>query len=467
MATATLFDKMWDMHVVHNYADGTQLLHIDRHVIHDLSSPYGFDGLRKAGRRLRNPELNVATADHILATTPGRRDDTHPPAAEWLVALRENTKGAGVRNFDIGDPEQGIAHVIAPELGIVLPGMTLVCGDSHTCTVGAVGAIAFGIGSTECEHVMASQCLVARKPKRLRIDIDGKLGAGVTAKDIILGTIAKFGADTGIGYAVEYAGAAVRALGIEQRLTICNMSIEMSARMGFVAPDDTTYQYLSNRRFAPKGAMWDRALAHWRGLPSDAGAVYDKVLNFDAGSLAPQVTWGNSPQFALGIDEAIPDPATQPANRRSGMERAFAYMDLKPGMKLAGLPIKNVFIGSCTNSRLSDLRAAAAVVKGRKVAPGVRAMAVPGSTTVKREAEAEGLDRIFKDAGFEWHESGCSMCAAINSDRVAPGERCVATSNRNFEGRQGPGSRTHLASPLTAAASAIAGRIADARGIGG
>jgi 3-isopropylmalate/(R)-2-methylmalate dehydratase large subunit len=464
---ATLFDKVWDAHVVRRRADGTVLLHVDRHVIHDLSSPYGFDELRKSGRRLSNPELNVATADHILATTPGRRDDTNPAAAEWLETLRANTRSAGVRNFDLGDPEQGIAHVIAPELAIALPGMTLVCGDSHTCTIGAIGAVAFGIGSTECAHVMATQCLVALKPKRMRVTIGGRLGPGVTAKDVILGVIAKFGADNGIGYAVEYAGPTIRALGIEQRLTICNMSIEMSARIGMVAPDDTTYGYLAGRRFAPQGAMWDRALAHWRGLPSDADAVFDKELAFDAGALAPQITWGNSPQFALAIDEPIPDPASQPASRRAGMASAFAYMDLKPGTRLLGLPIDTVFIGSCTNSRLGDLREAAAVARGRKVAAGVRAIVVPGSTSVKREAEAEGLDRVFEAAGFEWHESGCSMCAAINGDHVRPGSRCVATSNRNFEGRQGPGSRTHLASPLTAAASAIAGRIADPRRLGG
>ncbi len=462
MAGQTLFDKVWDSHVVHRYDDGSVLLHVDRHVLHDLSSPYGFESLRRDGRALRNPELTVATADHMLATDPGRTAETHAPAAQWVRTLRANAQEHGVRMFDVGDPAQGIVHVIAPELAIALPGTTLVCGDSHTCTVGALGAVAFGIGSTECGHVLATQCLVARKPKRMRIAVEGRLAAHVTAKDVILAIIARYGADAGIGHAVEYVGAVVRGFGVEQRLTLANMSIEMSARIGMVAPDDVTFAYLGGRRFAPTGEIWERAVAAWRALPSDDDALFDCDFTFDASNLAPQISWGTSPQFAIGLDERIPDPGAQP-QRRAAIERALAYMDLKPGATMLGLPIQNVFIGSCTNSRLSDLRVAAAVARGRKVAPGVRAIVVPGSSGVKREAEAEGLDRIFLAAGFEWHESGCSMCAALNADRVPPGARCVATSNRNFESRQGPMSRTHLASPAVAAAAAVSGCIADPR----
>jgi 3-isopropylmalate/(R)-2-methylmalate dehydratase large subunit len=462
----TLFDKVWDLHVVRQRADGAVLLHIDRHVLHDLSSPYGFEGLERRRRPLRNPELTVATADHMLATEPGRHAHSYPPAQQWLEALEANARQHHIRYFGPEDPSQGIVHVIAPELGIALPGLTLVCGDSHTCTVGALGAVAFGIGSSECEHVMATQCLVARKPRRLRITVEGQPGPAATAKDLALALIARFGADAGIGFAVEYAGSAVRAFGIEQRLTLCNMAIEMSARIAMVAPDDVTCEYVAGRRFAPRGPLWDRALAHWRSLAGDDDAAFDRELSFDASNLAPQVTWGTSPQFAIAVDAQVPDPANAPAKQRPAMERALTYMGLAPGTPLLGLPLKNVFIGSCTNSRISDLRAAAAVVRGRKVARGVRAIVVPGSSAVKRQAEAEALDRIFNDAGFEWHESGCSMCAALNADRVAPGDRCVATSNRNFEGRQGPGSRTHLASPATAAASAIAGCIADVRRLG-
>lgn len=461
--SATLFDRIWDRHVVARLEDGRDLLHIDRHVLHELTSPQAFDGLRRAGRPVRNPELTFATQDHMVPTAPGRDDDTWPDAAPYMRALRRNTAESGIRLFDIDDPEQGIVHVIAPELGIALPGATLVCGDSHTCTVGGLGALAFGIGTSQVEHVLATQTLPLEKPKRMRVTFEGRPGFGVYAKDLILHLIGRLGAGAGAGHAVEYAGEAVRSLPVEGRMTLCNMSIEFSARMGLVAPDETTFAYLEGRAYAPTGAAWDRAVAEWRGLASDPDAAFDREEVIDAGEIAPQTTWGTSPQDTVAITDRVPDPADAPPERRPAMEKALDYMGLVPGTPMTGIPVQKVFIGSCTNSRLSDLRAAAEVVRDRRVAEGVRAMIVPGSTAVRLAAEAEGLDRVFRAAGFEWRESGCSMCVAVNGDLVAPGERCVATSNRNFEGRQGPGARTHLASPAMAAAAAVAGRLADVR----
>ncbi len=456
----TLFDKVWDRHVVARLDDGRDILHIDRHVLHELTSPQAFDGLKAAGREVRNPELTFATQDHIIATAPGRRDDSWAEAVPYVHALRENTANAGIRLFDIGDPNQGIVHVMAPELGIALPGLTLVCGDSHTCTVGGLGALAFGIGTSEVEHVLATQTLVLLKPKTLRVTIDGKLGFGVYAKDVVLHLIGRIGAGAGVGHAVEFAGQTVRALSVEDRMTLCNMSIEFSARIGMVAPDETTFDYVAGRPYAPKGADFDRAVDHWRGLPSDAEAVFDRDVAIDAADIAPQVTWGTSPQHTISIEDSVPAPSGAHAD---AMARALDYMDLAPGQPIAGMPVDAVFIGSCTNARLTDLREAARVARGRTVADGVRALIVPGSTSVKAEAEAEGLDRVFIDAGFEWRESGCSMCVGINGDIVAPGRRCLSTSNRNFENRQGTGARTHLASPAMAAAAAVTGHITDVR----
>ncbi len=464
MSQQSAFDKMWDLHVVKVLADGSVLLHIDRHITHEITSYQGFDGLRKAGRTVRDPDLTVAVPEHILSTDPGRTEDTFAPGAEFVRTLRQNCLEAGIELFDVHDPRQGIVHVMAPELGIALPGATLVCGDSHTCTVGGIGALAFGIGSTQVEHVFATQVLPMRKPKTMRVTFEGALNPNVFAKDMILYLIGRIGARAGTGYAVEFAGPAISALPIEGRLTLCNMAIEMGARVGFVAPDEKTIDYVRDRPFAPEGAEWDAAVLHWRSLRTDPGAIFDHEVTIDASDIGPQITWGTSPQHVVNVSDPIPDPRLikDPESRRNA-ERALKYMSLSPGDILANLPIQKVFIGSCTNSRLEDLRAAAAVIRGGHVAPGVRAMIVPGSTSVKRSAEAEGLDKVFLNAGFEWHESACSMCGAVNADKVGPGERCVATSNRNFEGRQGPNSRTHLASPAMAAAAAIAGRIVDIR----
>lgn len=460
----TLFSNIWDAHVAATLPGGMAVLHIDRHLTHDMTSAIAFDGLRASKRRVRNPELTVCVQDHILATEPGRRDDSYAKGAPFIRALRSNAQQFGIRLFDINDREQGIVHVMAPELGIALPGMTVVCGDSHTCTIGGVGALAFGIGTSEVEHVFSTQTLVLQKPKSMRVVFDGSLRPGVTPKDLSLYLIGRIGTAGGVGHATEYAGTAIGAMGMEGRLTICNMSIELGSRIGMVAPDDTTYQYLSGSAYAPRGAQWDQALAHWRTLPSGSAAVFDKEVTIDVGEVAPQITWGNSPQDTIAITGSVPDPArADTPERRQSWERAIRYMGLTPGQSMEGLKVDRVFIGSCTNSRLADLRAAAGVVKGRKVAGGVVALVVPGSATVKRAAEAEGLDRVFVEAGFQWHEAGCSMCAGMNADHVDPGQRCVATTNRNFEGRQGPGSRTHLASPVMAAAAAIKGHITDAR----
>jgi 3-isopropylmalate/(R)-2-methylmalate dehydratase large subunit len=460
----TLFAKLWDAHVVTDLGGGRALIHVDRHVLHDLTSPQAFDGLRRAGRSVRNPELTYATQDHLVATARGRSDETVPGGAALIHALRENTKKAGIPLFDLGDPRQGIVHVVAPELAIALPGMTLVCGDSHTCTVGALGVYAWGIGTSEVEQVLATQTLVQRRPLTMRVRFVGVLPPGVTAKDMALYLIGQIGIGGATGHALEYAGAAVRALDMEARMTLCNMAIECGARTALIAPDDTTFQYLHGRDYAPRGAAWDSALAYWRTLASDDAAVYDRELVFQAEHIAPQITWGTSPQDVLAIEGRIPDPASvSDSGARAAMQRALDYMGLTPGTPIEGLAVDRVFIGSCTNGRLADLRAAAQVLRGRHVAPGVRAMVVPGSMTVKREAEVQGLDRIFTAAGFDWREPGCSMCAGLNADKVGARERCMATSNRNFEGRQGVLARTHLASPAMAAAAAVSGKITDVR----
>ncbi len=464
MRARTLFDKLWDSHVIADLGDGRALIHIDRHVLHDLTSPQAFDGLRLAGRKVRNPELTFATQDHLVATTRGRTDETVLGGAELIRALRDNTRQSGIPLFDLGDPRQGIVHVVAPELAIALPGMTLVCGDSHTCTVGALGVYAWGIGTSEVEHVLATQTLVQRKPQGMRVRFEGKLPAGVTAKDMVLYLIGRIGIGGATGHALEYAGSAVQALEMESRMTLCNMAIECGARTALIAPDDITFTYLHGRAYAPRGVDWEHALAYWRTLASDDAATYDCERVFQAGDIAPQITWGTTPQEVVSVDGRVPDPASlSSGGERTVMQRALDYMGLTPGMLIEGLPVDRVFIGSCTNGRLSDLREAARVLRGRRVAKGMQAMVVPGSMTVKREAEAEGLDRIFTDAGFDWREPGCSMCAGLNADKVGARERCVATSNRNFEGRQGVLARTHLASPAMAAAAAVSGKITDVR----
>ena len=459
----TLFDKIWDSHLVARRSDGRELIYIDRHVLHELHAPHAFEQLERENRPVRRPDLTFSMQDHTVATRPGRDDATNPPGAAFLKAMRAGSRRNGIRLFDIDDPEQGISHVVAPELGMVLPGATHAVPDSHASTVGGLGALAFGCGTTELTHILATQVMALKRPKRMVIRLEGALGEHVTAKDVALRIIAEVGVAGARGHAVEYAGGAVRAMPIEQRMTLCNLNIEMGGRSGFVAPDDKAFGWIAGRPFAPKGALWDRALAYWRTLATDDGAAFDREHALDCSSLEPQITWGTDPSQVLGISGRVPDPAAVEPGRRAATESALAYMGLQPGMALAGLPVDRVFIGSCTNSRLPDLQAAAQVVRGRRVAQGVIAMVVPGSTTVKREAEAAGLDRVFRDAGFFWGESGCSMCAGGNGDRGEPGERCVSTTNRNFENRQGPKVRTHLVSPATAAATAIAGRIADVR----
>ncbi len=460
----TLVDKIWRAHVVRELNDGRTLLRIDRQLIHDGSSRQAFDGMRRLGRKFRDLELNLGVVDHIVSTLPGRTGESHPPGRERIHALRDNAREFGLTLFDVDDPRQGIVHVIGPELGFALPGTTLVCGDSHTATNGALGALAWGIGTTEVMHVMAAQALLLRKPKRMRIRFNGRKRPGVFAKDLILRVIGRNGTAAATGFAVEYAGEAIRALPMEARMTICNMSIEFGARMGLMAVDDATLDYVQGRPFAPKGALWERAAAVWRGLVSEDGAEFDREIEIDCAAVAPQVTWGTSPQDVAGIDEAMPDPAEEAdTRRRAALTRSFTYMGLAPGQHLEGLKVDFAFIGSCTNSRLSDLQAAASVVRGRKVAEGVTALVVPGSMTVKAEAEAIGLDRIFRDAGFEWRNAGCSMCVASNGDIVPPGKRAISTTNRNFQHRQGPESRTHLASPAMVAAAAVSGCITDVR----
>lgn len=449
----TLFDKIWDSHVVEDLGGGVQLLHVDRHLMHELSGHRGYGELKKRGLKLRNPELTVGSMDHVVGTAPGMKGGYEPWANTMIETYRADSRAAGVKIYDIGEDGQGIVHVVGPELGFTLPGVTLLCGDSHTCTHGALGALAWGIGTSELTHVLATQTIVQRKPKTMRVLFKGRPARAVTAKDMVLALIGSIGAAGGVGYALEYAGEAVENLDMEGRMTICNLSIELGAKVGMVAPDEKTFAYLKGRRHAPKGALWDQALAHWKTLPSDAGARFDAGHSIDCGALAPQITWGTSPEDVVAVDGTI--PPTKP--------EALAYMGLEAGKRIAGTKVDRVFIGSCTNSRLPDLRAAATIVRGRKVAKNVKAWVVPGSWRVKQDAEAEGLHEIFRAAGFEWREAGCSMCVGVNGDLVEPRARCVSTSNRNFVGRQGPQARTHLASPATAAAAAIAGEIVDVR----
>ena len=459
----TLFDKIWDFHCVDQRADGRDLLYIDRHVLHELHAHHAFARLQKEQRQVHRPDLTFAVQDHTVATRPGRNDDTNPSGSAFIKAMREGCRQNGIKLFDLGDPEQGISHVVAPELGIVLPGATHAVPDSHASTVGGLGALAFGCGTSELAHILVTQVIAMKRPKSMRVRLDGRLGTHVNAKDVALRLIAELGVAGARGYVVEYAGTAARAMPIEQRMTLCNLNIEMGGRSGFVAPDEMTFDWLHGRPFAPQGQDWDRALAHWRTLKTEDDAVFDRDVALDCAALEPQISWGTDPSQVVAISGRVPDPSAVESGRRAAAESAVAYMGLAPGTPLAGLPVDRVFIGSCTNARLPDLETAAAVVRGRRVAQGVVAMVVPGSSRVKREAEAAGLDRIFRDAGFFWGESGCSMCAGGNGDRGEPGERVVSTTNRNFENRQGPKVRTHLASPATAAASAIAGRIADVR----
>jgi 3-isopropylmalate/(R)-2-methylmalate dehydratase large subunit len=461
----TLFEKVWEQHVVAEPKGEPTLIYIDLQLLHEVTSPQAFEGLRLAGRTVRRPDRSIATVDHNVPTTlEGRLNIVDQIAAKQISTLRQNCAEFGIELYDVNSREQGIVHVIGPELGITKPGMTIVCGDSHTSTHGAFGALAFGIGTSEVEHVLATQTLPQSTPKTFRISVEGELPTGVTAKDIILAIIGKIGTDGATGCVIEYAGSAIRGLSMEGRMTICNMSIEAGARAGMIAPDETTYAYLKGRRFSPKGEAWDRAVAEWSKLPTDAGAKFDRELTIDASTLVPFVSWGTSPGMVAPVTSAVPDPAkVENEGDRKSYERALEYMALKPGTKLEDVSIDRVFIGSCTNGRIEDLRAAAKIASGHKVSSHVNAMVVPGSQQVKAQAEEEGLDRIFKDAGFDWREPGCSMCLGMNPDILAPGERCASTSNRNFEGRQGRGGRTHLVSPEMAAAAAIAGHFVDIR----
>jgi 3-isopropylmalate/(R)-2-methylmalate dehydratase large subunit len=460
----SLFDKLWDAHVVCQPEGQPALLYIDLHLVHEVTSPQAFDGLRAAGRRLRRPELTLATIDHNVPTTPQHQPITDPIAAKQIETLRRNCAEFGITLFDIDSQEQGIVHVIGPESGATQPGRTIVCGDSHTSTHGAFGALAFGIGTSEVEHVLATQCLPQRKARSMQVRVNGKLPLGTTAKDLALFFIGEIGTDGATGYAVEYTGEAVRELSMDGRMTLCNLTIEAGARTGMVAPDEKTFAFLKGRRFAPKGADWDKAVAYWRTLVSDEDAKFDRVVEIDASRVVPQVTWGTSPGMVAPVTARVPNPASAKTEMdRKGFERALEYMGLQAGTPLEEIRIDVAFIGSCTNSRLEDLREAARVAAGHRVAPHVRALVVPGSYAIKQAAEREGLDQIFRAAGFEWREAGCSMCLAMNADVLSPGERCASTSNRNFEGRQGRGGRTHLVSPAMAAAAAIAGHFTDVR----
>jgi 3-isopropylmalate/(R)-2-methylmalate dehydratase large subunit len=460
----TPFDRIWDQHVIRDYGSGRALIHIDRHFAQEGTSGRAFDGLRQRGLKVVRPDLTLGTIDHGLSTLPGRKIDSYAASTVRNLAMRENCAEFGVRLFDIDDPNHGIVHVVGPHIGFALPGCTYVCGDSHTASCGGVGAWAWGIGTTEVMQVLATQSLLMRRPRTLRASFVGSPGRGVYAKDMILALIGKYGIEAGVGHVVEYAGPAIRALPIEGRLTICNMSIEFGARGGLIAADDTTFQYLHDREMAPKATLWEKAVADWRALFDVPDARYDLELEIECTHLAPRVTWGTTPQDVIGVDEAVPDPSTaRDPLRRAMMERALAYIGLRPGQTIAGTPIDVAFIGSCTNARLSDLQAAAEVVNGRKVAQGVKALVVPGAAHVKAAAEAAGLHKVFLAAGFEWRESACSMCVAAGGDIVPPGKRSISTSNRNFEGRQGPGSRTHLASPAMVAAAAVTGSITDVR----
>ncbi len=464
-APRTLFDKIWDEHLVERQDDGTCLIYIDRHLVHEVTSPQAFEGLRASGRKVRRPEATLAVVDHNVPTDPDRIHGIKDPVAKVQVdALIENAAAFGIELYDVTDIRQGIVHIVGPEQGFTLPGMTIVCGDSHTSTHGAFGALAFGIGTSEVEHVLATQTLLQKRPKNMRISVDGELGFGVTAKDVILAIIGRIGTAGGTGHVIEYAGSVVRGLSMEGRMTICNMSIEAGARAGLIAPDETTFRYIQGRPKAPKAGAYEQAVAYWRTLPSDPGARYDTEVELRAEDIEPQVTWGTSPQDVVAISGRVPDPKqAASAEQRRAIERALDYMGLQPNTPMSEIAVERVFLGSCTNGRIEDLRAAAKVLEGKRIADSVRAMVVPGSGLVKHQAEEEGLDTVFKNAGFEWREAGCSMCLGMNPDILAPGERCASTSNRNFEGRQGRGGRTHLLSPAMAAAAAITGRLTDVR----
>ncbi|MDL4862156.1 3-isopropylmalate dehydratase large subunit [Halomonas elongata] len=470
MAGQTLYDKLWSQHLVKERGDGTALIYIDRHLLHEVTSPQAFEGLRLAGRRPWRLDANLATPDHNVPTTlleraEGNAGIKDPVSLIQVQTLDDNCEAFGIEEFRINDPRQGIVHVVGPEQGATLPGMTVVCGDSHTATHGAFAALSHGIGTSEVEHVLATQCLLAQKMKNMQVRVEGELGEGVTAKDVVLAIIGRIGTAGGTGYAIEFAGSAIRGLSMEGRMTVCNMAIEAGARVGLIAVDDTTIDYLRDRHYAPRGEQWEAAVADWRNLVSDDDAVFDKVVTLDAAEIEPQVSWGTSPEMVAGIGGEVPDPAeADDETARTGITRALEYMGLAPKQKITDIRLDKVFIGSCTNSRIEDLRAAAKVAKGRKVADSIAlAMVVPGSGLVKRQAEEEGLDRVFLDAGFEWREPGCSMCLAMNADKLGAGEHCASTSNRNFEGRQGYGGRTHLVSPAMAAAAAIAGHFVDVR----
>jgi 3-isopropylmalate/(R)-2-methylmalate dehydratase large subunit len=460
----TLFDKIWDAHVVDRMEDGTCVLYIDRHLVHEVTSPQAFEGLRLAGRQVRRVDATIAVADHNVPTSDRSLGIAEPESRLQIDTLVQNVGDFGVPYIPVTDPRQGIVHIIGPEQGLSLPGMTIVCGDSHTSTHGALGALAFGIGTSEVEHVLATQTLLQKPAKNMLVQVDGVLPEGCSAKDIILAVIGKIGTAGGTGHVMEYAGEAIRALDMAGRLTICNMSIEAGARAGLIAPDDTTFAYIEGRPYAPKGEDFHAAVTYWRSLATDSGAHYDKTVILDASKISPRVTWGTSPETVVPITGQVPDPANEPdEGRRAQLQQMLKYMDLTAGQDMAGLKIDVVFIGSCTNGRIEDLRSAAAVAKGRHVAPGVRALVVPGSGLVKQQAEQEGLSKIFLDAGFEWREAGCSMCLGMNPDKLTQGQRCASTSNRNFEGRQGPGGRTHLLSPAMAAAAAVTGALTDVR----
>jgi 3-isopropylmalate/(R)-2-methylmalate dehydratase large subunit len=460
----TMFEKIWDAHIVREEAGQPALLYIDLHLVHEVTSPQAFEALRLTGRKVRRPDLTVATMDHNVPTTDRSLPIVDQISKKQMEALSENCREFGVTLYDIHSKRQGIVHVIGPELGLTQPGLTIVCGDSHTSTHGAFGALAFGIGTSEVEHVLATQCLPQSLPKTMEIRVNGQLGQGVTAKDIILAIIGKIGTDGATGYVVEYTGEAIRSLSMEGRMTVCNMSIEAGARAGLIAPDEKTFAYIHGKTFSPQGEDWDAAVATWRELPTDAGAIYDTLVELDAAEIAPHVSWGTSPGMVIPITAVVPSPSdyADPSDRRA-IERALEYMGLESGVHISDVPLDTVFIGSCTNGRIEDLRAAASILKGKKVHDGLRALVVPGSVQVKIQAESEGLDQIFKDAGFDWREAGCSMCLGMNPDILQPGERCASTSNRNFEGRQGKGGRTHLVSPQMAAAAAVAGHLVDIR----
>jgi len=460
----TLIDKIWDSHVVYQEGDGPAILYIDCHLVHEVTSPQAFEGLRQVGRKVRRPELTMATVDHNIPTTDRSLPIADPVAKAQIDTLRRNCQEFGIRLYDIDSSEQGIVHVIGPELGVTQPGMTVVCGDSHTATHGAFGALAFGIGTSEVEHVLATQCLLQTKPNTLKVTIDGELPRAVGAKDVILHLIGAIGTDGATGSVIEYGGAAIDLMTMEQRMTICNMSIEAGARAGMIAPDETTFEYLEERQFSPKGKEFEAAVEKWKRLPTDSGAVFDREVAIDIAQLAPQVSWGTSPGMVVDVTGQVPDPDSfSDVNSSKAARDALKYMGLTPGTAIQDITVDRVFIGSCTNGRIEDLRAAASVLKGRRVKSGIHAMVVPGSQKVKRQAEREGLDAIFKQAGFVWRESGCSMCLGMNPDILKPGERCASTSNRNFEGRQGRGGRTHLVSPMMAAAAAVEGRFVDVR----